>query len=71
MSQKSKKMNRKGRREITQRALDLEFRLHILCNLYVRTLRFCGKKTFKTVFFFNMVVFFDYLDYFCRSLVII
>ena len=48
LSQKSKNFNLKGRREITQSAQDFEFQLYILCDLCVKTLRLCGKKTFET-----------------------
>ena len=36
------------RRGITQMAQEFEFQLYILCDLCVKTLRLCGKKTFET-----------------------
>jgi hypothetical protein len=55
LSQKPKNINRKERRDLTQRAQSFEFELLSLCVLREKTLRPCGKNTFKIVPFDKII----------------
>jgi hypothetical protein len=49
LSQKLQNINRKGRKEFTQRTQVFECKAFVLCDPCEKPLRLCGKNTFETV----------------------